>query len=171
MKKECYYAALTLALTVPDICGKAEYEGMRNKERYITWYDENIGKVQKELGKLDDGTPFMPYLSGKLVYNLRCNVLHAGVADLDKDKISEERNQITKFILRIPQKSRAKVYGAEFNTEYQYTNNVKSPIRIYEVDIPLICNLIANCAEEFYSKNKDNIKLKFPNDTIVLRMY
>ena len=39
-----YIAALSLILTLPDICGKAMYKDEKNnKSRYIEWYDEYIG--------------------------------------------------------------------------------------------------------------------------------
>lgn len=37
---EFYYSALTLALTFPDICGKAEYPKENSTKRYKDWYDE-----------------------------------------------------------------------------------------------------------------------------------
>lgn len=38
---ESYYSALTLALTLPDICGKAEYPQEKSTaKRYKDWYDE-----------------------------------------------------------------------------------------------------------------------------------
>lgn len=43
---ECYYSALALALTFPDICGKAEYP-QKNTNRYKDWYDEHIGKYEQ----------------------------------------------------------------------------------------------------------------------------
>ena len=36
---ECFIAALALALTLPDICGKAEYPDDSIAGRYIRWYN------------------------------------------------------------------------------------------------------------------------------------
>ena len=49
MAKEngAYYSALALALTVPDICGKIQYEHGKDKDRYIRWYNEWIYKYLK----------------------------------------------------------------------------------------------------------------------------
>ncbi len=38
---DCYFSALALALTLPDMCGKAEYPEKRCGERYKDWYDDN----------------------------------------------------------------------------------------------------------------------------------
>ncbi len=42
-----YFAALSLVLTIPDICGKAEYPNKGVGERYITWFDEHIGQYEE----------------------------------------------------------------------------------------------------------------------------
>ena len=43
-----YYAALALALTIPDICGKAEYPCCKSsKFRYVAWYDINVGYYER----------------------------------------------------------------------------------------------------------------------------
>ncbi len=38
LKNGCYIAALTTALTLPDICGKVEYPNDGNSSRYKKWY-------------------------------------------------------------------------------------------------------------------------------------
>lgn len=44
LENNLYFAALNCALTLPDICGKAEYPTERSsKKRYIDWYDKEIG--------------------------------------------------------------------------------------------------------------------------------
>ena len=43
-----FFAALNSALTLPDICGKAEYPSeQRSKKRYIDWYDKEIGLYER----------------------------------------------------------------------------------------------------------------------------
>lgn len=37
---KAYWVGLTLALTIPDICGRAFYGNLKINERYIKWYDE-----------------------------------------------------------------------------------------------------------------------------------
>lgn len=45
LKAGAYISALSLTLTIPDICGKAEYGDIGNKRRYINWYDEYMPLV------------------------------------------------------------------------------------------------------------------------------
>lgn len=47
LDNEAYFSALSLALTLPDICGKAEFPETKSGRRYIDWYDEHIGKYEK----------------------------------------------------------------------------------------------------------------------------
>ena len=76
LNNNLYFAALISALTLPDICGKAEYPNEKSKERYIKWYDKEIGQYEKNPFQNSDEE--MPYLSGNVIYSLRCALLHAG---------------------------------------------------------------------------------------------
>ena len=91
LKSGYYMAALTTALTIPDICGKAEYpeldarNDIRNKtqKRYVDWYNKYIGDPEKRkkmgLGEF--------YENGLLVYSLRCSLLHQGTPNIsDKER-------------------------------------------------------------------------------------
>ena len=69
-------------LTFPDICAKAKYgDSLGNKKRYTKWYNEYIGQYEKSPQEKYDIT--MPYLSGEVIYQLRCNVLHQGTPYID----------------------------------------------------------------------------------------
>ena len=95
LDNDCFFSALSLALTLPDICGKAKYPTDGNKKRYIAWYDEYVGAYEQCPG--EEGK--MPYLSGEVVYQLRCSFLHQGNPNIDKSKINEECCKIDKFVL------------------------------------------------------------------------
>lgn len=61
-----YYAALIVALTVPDICAALEDErAYSGREEYKNWYRENLA------GRF-------PYMSDDAAYSLRCGVVHKG---------------------------------------------------------------------------------------------
>ena len=100
LSANCYLAALSIALMLPDICGKAEYPDLKVGERYKAWYDEFVGKY--EIPPVPDGWPDdtkMPYLSGEVVYSLRNSFLHQGTPNIEPEKIKEEENKIDKFAL------------------------------------------------------------------------
>ena len=96
LESEAYLSALSLVLILPDICGKAEYNSnIKNKERYINWFDEYIGKYEQSPFEVSNN----PYLSGEVVYQLRCCFMHEGNPNINKNRIKNERNKIDKFIL------------------------------------------------------------------------
>ena len=48
LENELYFVAVSSALTLPDICGKAAYPTEQSsRKRYILWYDEEIGKYER----------------------------------------------------------------------------------------------------------------------------
>ena len=47
LSHDLYFAALSLALTLPDICGRAEHPTANVTARYISWYNEYIGQYEQ----------------------------------------------------------------------------------------------------------------------------
>ena len=78
--------ALMAALTLPDICGKAEYQDSKpGKQRYIDWYDKYIPHGLSPFWDEERGKN-LPELSGEIVYLLRCSMLHEGTINFEKTK-------------------------------------------------------------------------------------
>ncbi len=146
---EAYMAALALALTLPDICAKAEYgDTLRNKERYIKWFDEYIGKY--EICPREEGEECMPYLSGEVVYSLRNNVLHQGTPNIEKEKIKDKTNQIDKFILVIEKKKPFDIYADMSGVGSDLQGRSE---REYRVNVRRLCLIICEVASHYYKKN------------------
>lgn len=72
----CFYAALSLTLTVPFIMGKATYPELSEKESYIKWFQENIGRFET------DGTPGMPYINGEVCWAMQESIRNRGAVDI-----------------------------------------------------------------------------------------
>jgi hypothetical protein len=72
-----WYAALSLALTLPDICGGLESAG-GSRKRYVDWCDTYL--VPTYTSQMDDG-PYV-FLGASDCYALRCALLHRGVDDI-----------------------------------------------------------------------------------------
>ena len=144
LENDCYIAALALALTLPDVCGKAEYPNEGNTKRYIKWYNEYVGKYEKPS---DPYGSDMPYSSGEVIYNLRNSLLHQGTPNIETEKIKEERCKVDKFILTI-----ASVYdtGTSF---VSYSKGFVIKERKLEVNIVYLCHSIVKAAKEYYAKN------------------
>ena len=83
---ECYFAALVTALTLPDICGKAEYPNDITSKRYKEWCKNYVVPHVKPASPYGDD---MPYLSEEVLYSLRNSLLHQGTPDIDIMDIKE----------------------------------------------------------------------------------
>jgi len=144
---ECYYSALALALTFPDICGKAEYPKETNTNRYKNWYNEHIGKYEQCPCEQCRNTP-MPYLSGEVVYNLRNSLLHQGTPNIDVDKIKNSNNKIDHFELVLESKKPFEIYS---DASCIYNSGVKT----YRVNVRRLCLILCRSARGYYEANPD----------------
>ena len=144
LKNKCYFSALSLALTLPDICGMAEFPDKTVSERYIGWYDEHI--CITNFGN--------PYLSGEIVYNLRNTYLHQGSANIDVSKVKAEINQIDKFILYLGD-------GSEIYEASLLMHTDKAAIMTILVDITWLCEILCEKALTYYEENKDKFRFDF----------
>ena len=81
LQSENWHAALAVALTLPDICGKLQDENLKSTKRYIKWFNQYlkneytifIGADKKE----------HQFLTGEDMYALRCSFLHAGEVNIE----------------------------------------------------------------------------------------
>lgn len=147
LENELYLAALCLALTLPDICGRAEYsDKMSIAGRYIGWYN-------KYMDQYHQGTsPYaadMPYLSGEVVYNLRNSLLHSGNPNINSKKVKQEECQIDRFELCFEKSfsgdTSCVAYGAE----------MKIVKREYSVNAYLLCYRLCRVTREYFQNNKE----------------
>lgn len=154
LKQENYLAALTMALTLPDICGKAAEPSLGTGARYKKWYKDNVVLHEKtsDLYGAD-----MPYLSEEVIYQLRNSMLHQGNPNVDAKSIREEQCKIDEFILFVdePYDSGLSVvsYEKELNGKELNEKELKITNRKLEVNLVLACNRICNAAKEYYERN------------------
>ena len=159
MDYDCLLAGLALALTLPDICGKAEYpQENSNKKRYIQWYDEKVGITEKPPKSAQSDTE-MPYLSGEVVYSLRCQFLHQGTPNIEVSKIKEEACKIDDFTLLIQKENSLDIYSDSAAVFSCGTDpDGKKPthqLRSYEVNVRRLCMILCACADGYYKRNTD----------------
>ena len=155
LKHENYMAALSLALTLPDICGKAEYPNEGNGRRYIQWFDEYLGKYEIPPDVHDKENPSrivndtMPYMSGEIVYSLRNCFLHQGTPSIDKGKIREPRCQVTHFVLTIAGATNGGSSCIERNCF------IDGERRTLEINLVNLCCKLYLVAKSYYEHNKE----------------
>ncbi len=156
---KCYFPALSLALTLPDICGNAEFPNEDVGKRYITWYDKylanNITGEKEDIDK--------PRLSGEVVYNLRNTFLHLGSPNIQSEKIKDSSNQIDKFALILGDGTLFWESTLTLGTLGKTNNPDLEGIsyRVMFVEITYLCESICNCALDYFEKNEDKFKFDF----------
>ncbi|MDW9447221.1 hypothetical protein GOA58_05905 [Sinorhizobium meliloti] len=73
-----WYAGLSLALTLPDICASLEDPGPnKSAKRYIAWCEKWLK------------SRFGQHLSAADIYQLRCSLVHSGSAEIKSDKVKD----------------------------------------------------------------------------------
>lgn len=74
-----FLSALTLALTIPDICGKKQYPEEKGCGiRYAKWFDEYVSHQYQNEEDIDANSCDTCYFDGDDCYQLRCVFLHEG---------------------------------------------------------------------------------------------
>ena len=146
----CVMAGLSLALILPDICGKAIYPDLnKSSDRYIKWFDEYIGQYEHDDEHMRVG---MPYLSGELVYSLRNSILHQGNPNIDGKKFGiiyfELLYRQTEGVSSTTGLSEAQIVKDE-------NGNDKAINKKFTVNVRDLCWKICRLAEVCYSKYKD----------------
>jgi hypothetical protein len=97
IKSGNYYSALSLAIALPDICGKLENPGLGSQKRYISWFDDNL--KYKYTAIIGPSRKIHVFLSGEDCYALRCAYLHEGEMDITGQKV---RETLDKFHMVLP---------------------------------------------------------------------
>ena len=133
--------ALIAALTLPDVCGKAEYPKLKVGERYTTWLSNYISDNQ---------------LPADEVYALRCSLLHEGSTNADGGSGVMFKLQTNRF---------AQQLGIEFCVASTVTRRNKTREKTVTVYVGYLCSVICKAAKEYYVQNKD--KFSFLNYRIV----
>lgn len=95
---ENWYSALTLALTLPDICGRLESPQKSSSKRYIHWFSTYL--VDKYTLKNSWGTHV--FLNGEDAYALRCAYLHQGEVNIEDQQVQKV---LTEFLFVEPPKN------------------------------------------------------------------
>src|SRR6266446_5515498 len=99
-----WYAALTLTLTLPDICGSIDHPGVKSGPRYIQWFDQHLRPFYTSecLGRS------RVFLTGADCFALRCSYLHAGADDTTDEWVKE---RYTKYHFTTTQGHLIDLYG------------------------------------------------------------
>lgn len=150
-----FFAALNCALTLPDICGKAEYPSEKSsKKRYIDWYDKEIGFYERN--PRQDRPEEMPYLSGLVMYSLRCAMLHSGEPNVNSESVYQKPD-IDKFSLVIQKAQPFDIYSDSSSIMDWGGEHIRS----YRMNVRRICLILCAVAEAYYRDNKDKFHFDY----------
>ena len=159
----CYLAALVVALTLPDICGKVLFPEAKTGERYIKWFDKYIGDNERlTLTELVGMDKELPYTTGEMCYKLRCAILHEGTKEIAK------KIKVTEFVLVF---GRSSVLEESSVCERIDTGEDDKEIgRIKEIywkiNTVFLCDKIVNGVEAFLKED-----IKDENEMLKIRLY
>ncbi len=83
-----WHAALFVALSLPDICGKIETPLINSsQQRYAEWFNKYVSSSYKNINSRTGQENI--FLSGKDCYALRCAYFHEGVDDITMQRARE----------------------------------------------------------------------------------
>lgn len=133
-----WHAALFVALSLPDICGKIEKPLINSsQQRYADWFDKYVGYVGSNY-KYNNSMPGQEsiFLSGNDCYALRCAYLHEGVGDITMQSAREVVEKF-QFIIAPP---KMKIHCNMIDTKLQlqvdeFCKDVKNGINHWLNDI------------------------------------
>jgi hypothetical protein len=122
---ECknWYGALSMALMLPDICGRLEKPCMGSQARYIAWFQQWL--ELKYTGFLGPGREKHVFLCGEDCYALRCSYLHEGGNNIEEQRV---RKALDDFHFIIPKSSHT-VHMNQFN------NSLQLQVDIFCIDV------------------------------------
>ena len=149
LKNESFIPALMASLTLPDICGKAEYPDSNNKKRYVEWYDTYIPHGLSPFYDYDK-TNKLPVLSGEVVYQLRCSLLHSGSFQIERNRIICSDNKIDSFEIYIEPKNDNDIYIIYLGS----SDNSKN----IRVGIRGLCKMLTQTASAYYVKYREKFE-------------
>lgn len=152
LKNNLQIAALTMALTLPDTCGKVYCPNGRNRERYVCWYNNHVTASKKNLIGFDDTDGFLT--SGEVVYKLRCAMLHES-----NPVVCGTAEEITKFSLIWRSVSSASWSAIESCTQVDEEGKIIS--KTLFVDVVSLCQDICDAALKYYLENKDKFSFDY----------
>lgn len=136
LHNRCYISALTTALTLPDICGKAKYPNeKKNKTRYVQWLNNYVCTEQ----------PFGLHVDADIIYDLRCKLLHEGNPSVAKSKVAQ-------FSLIVRENSHM---GISESVCAEIKPDGTKEWQCYNVDVVHLCERICEAAFTYYRVHQE----------------
>lgn len=147
LQTENYYAALSVAFILPDICSKLEFPDKYTGSRYILWFEKYLKEFyQHEVGADHE---IHVFLSAKDFYALRCVFLHQGQSDISEQ---DKQETINNFIFTKPDKINNNNMHRNYNSIIignRQTNKL-------QLQVDTFCEEILSGTAEWLNENKND---------------
>jgi hypothetical protein len=149
VQQKNWYAALSLALTMPDICGRIAYPNLRkaSKERVVQWFDHYLAHLYVA------GFNNMATMKGGDFYALRCAYLHQGEFELEEQNA---RKILNRFHLTVPG------FGIQHNNlsadGIDEQGNLKNAVLQLQVD--MFCEEVCEAVEKWQEDVKSDTRVQ-----------
>lgn len=155
LKDKHYLGALSLALSIPDICGSVEQpDNINVAQRYKEWYRKNIGKYENLLNVASNSEEY-PWIDEDIVYSIRCNIFHEGLPKVNASQVKRDINKSDVFYIALCESNRLSSNETDIIVkDGEWTTKKRTMI-----NVPYLCNLLVNAGEQFYINNKDNFRI------------
>jgi hypothetical protein len=151
LKNDLQIAALTMALTLPDTCGKVYHPQASVSNRYTSWYDDHVLAPKSEL--IGD-TSKRFWVSGNVVYKLRCAMLH----ESNPTVVGTEENIAHFSLIWRPASSCSRV---PIERCIELDENGAPHQQAISIDIVSLCQDICEAALLYYRKNKEYFSFNY----------
>ncbi|MFC3299623.1 hypothetical protein FJV46_10620 [Arthrobacter agilis] len=143
LEQKNWYAALTMALSLPDICGKLEGEAPQtSRARYVRWCEKYLQPKYTAPADWDE-IPHV-FLSGSDCYALRCALLHEGSAEIIEQSA---RDALDSFEFTVTD-------GVDWNIHMNQTD-----LRL-QLSIDVFCDDLAAGAERWLEDMEPNAEVQ-----------
>lgn len=142
LSAECYLAALTLALTIPDVFAKLETPKRKRRggigQYYAKWYNDNIFAYE------NDGKENTNKIDGNIIYKLRCSIMHGNTDTIDNELSKKYGTTNIKYVLNA---------GSVSSFNSSYSSNIDEKSYRVSISVPQLCNNICNVATTYCKKH------------------
>lgn len=152
LRQENWYAALALALTMPDICGRVDSPKSPSGPRYAAWFDAWMRSQHYESSvparfaeivpgvRQENGGWVRTIMSGDDCYALRCGFLHQGGADVSEQRAAKIRAALDSFHFIVPPAG--------------LTIHKNQADRVLQLQVDMFCHEIADAVDAWALKNE-----------------
>lgn len=132
-----YHGALTIALTLPDICSKLQYPDTNTGVRYPDWFASYV--KDRYTSFIGPDTVKHVFLDENDAYALRCAFLHQGETNIEKQRA---RKVLTNFVFIPP-----------LNGNFIHCNKSNSTLQLQK---DIFCLDIISGVKQWLKDNKES---------------